>query len=226
MFKNVYLIIIGVFAMMLVGFLNVSDSTTITYITSDNLTEVLVTDGSVCDGVTWTRDNNTITLNGTSTQHTYMSLLDTNICLSGIIMPSNGATINLPTNDYVLSVNYISGTITGSISFGMNDGAVALVPMLVTTTNREETDNFLVNDYVSHSDILIGTVFTNYTFHIMFETGDTASDYEPAGEIEIITVINGTSDYIQTIISASPYLLGLIIVTSVATILLKKNGNE
>jgi len=221
MFKNVYLLLIGVFAMMLVGFLNVSDSETIVTTIGSNLLEPVL-QGYTGNGITITTDDNNIyTINGTSTIGTglYISMLDLNVSNGDwSIIDDVVSTLPFSANDYTLSITEISGT-TDSVGIVYVN---KLMTFVLDTSPSKLVDNAtLITDTYSFTLFIgaTGTVYDNYTFSVMFETGSVANEFSTYGTIETLVTVNGTNDYIQSIIKASPYLVSLFVIVGVVSFL-------
>jgi len=240
MFKNVYLLLIGVFAMMLVGFLNTSDVAIVTNETvfNDNLlTEEITT--LTTFGVTLTRiSDHTYMLNGTNTgSEGYYSL--TNDYYTGTLggLYANATYKVYNTNTALTWSNeHISGSYTRGgamyptvfiIADDSTAGGVNLLPNVITshTVSLAQNDIY-VGTYITAIIVRANDVYDNYIFTVKLEYGDTATAYSTTNEVT--TLVNGTDDYIQSIISASPYLVSMFVIVGVVSFLVtgKKEGDE
>ena len=224
MFKNVYLLLIGVFAMMLVGFLNVSDSESISYAdlpTSDNLLIPSLTTETI-NGVTFTHlGDNIYSVNGTATGDAYVSLLDSNLSNTLIATLVSLSSYWSPTitNDYTWSGEMISGTAGSLYVYVYKSDDTNLGNALFNVVNAETTGNLLDSEsFTLVLKIKNSQVYDNAIFSLRLESGTVASSHTTS--TEVITYVNGTDDYIQSIIKASPYLVALFVIVGVTSYLM------
>jgi hypothetical protein len=120
------------------------------------------------NGITYSIENGTITLNGTASASTDIDLSTTYL---------------LNANTYTISTNVISGSYTGTVgkyvrkkvgsgySTILDGGAIANTR---TPTTSESTDIAYSALYVAN-----GATFSNYKINIQLEKGNQASAYEP-----------------------------------------------
>jgi len=223
MFKNVYFLLIGVFAMMLVGFLNTSDVevTTLTQSETNILNPALVNYSGF--GITLVQNgDDTFTINGTVSGTQYVSLLDVDVShTTSSLLHNTSTNLLLDSDAYVLSINILSGSMSSANSYILVNGVETPKIQLVlpSASNYGELSNTLVNsEHAIMFGFVSGTVYTNYTFNIMLEKGTVASPFEYY-DVEVTTLVNGTDDYIQSIISASPYLVSMFVIVGVVSFL-------
>lgn len=228
MFKNMYLLLIGVFAMMLVGFLNVSDSEEIVVIPNgepiNNILEVNF-ETITSNGFTISHDNNVITVNGTGTETDfYFNLLDGSVSITdyNALFSTSYFTFDSST-DYVLSTNKLSGTYTADVKLYIKDDSgvsfVSFSPISLYKEGTFLTDTTNLSGWVYIK--LFGT-YDTYSFNIQLEEGTTATEYvsyNDGEDEEVLMVVNGTDDYISSIIKASPYLVSLFVIIGVVSYL-------
>lgn len=130
------------------------------------------------NGITYTKNNDgSYSFSGTATGSTWI----------------NFGNVTLPSGTWTASVTQ-TGSYTGSVSFGANNGAFHLYPKLTNyprtvTSGSETTGNFSVN--FANGTSITGTL----TLWIQIESGSSASPWEPYENICPITGRTGLDVY-------------------------------
>lgn len=161
---------------------------------SINLLPPNMVDSITVHGVTITHVGNVYTINGTSTASTYIGLNESELYGSTPISISHSMDGQIDgfdeNSDYTLSVNYISGEVSGLgsyVTFVHND----------TQSDIDIQDDISVTVFVdtpSLASIVLlvsnGKTYDNYTFNVMLEKGSVSTSYVDYIEPDDVPVVN------------------------------------
>ncbi len=81
---------------------------------------------------------------------------------------------------YALSINYISGSMSGNPNFNVRNKSTDSVILFTSLTTSNTSNTATLNTAIKFGIYITrGSTFNNYTFYPMLETGSTATTYEP-----------------------------------------------
>lgn len=81
---------------------------------------------------------------------------------------------------YALSINYISGGMSGNPNFNVRNKSTDSVIFRTSLTTSNTSNTATLNTAIKFGIFIpMGSTFNNYTFYPMLETGSTATTYEP-----------------------------------------------
>ena len=172
---------------------NVNPTTvTVTRCGKNLINHNIMSSSSALNGVTVTRTDDTITLNGTLTATSV--LCNTAFCIKGDM------------NKYTLSIKYVSGSVEGTASACVGtsvspneqrQGWIALTMHNNDNSITSQSPNQFIKDFWIYA--MAGTIFNNFTIKVQLEYGSSFTEYEKYESKSCVPLSDGTVEGIKSV---------------------------